>query len=242
MVTPSDLRVSGAVIRFDASIFETMEPGLFGPDWLRSNGLWQGSTQGRNHAHFFKYAGRDMVLRHFHRGGLVGRVNSDLYLRAGASKSRAFREFDLLQAMRSKGLPVPRPLAARYVPTGLFYRADIITERVADARPLQDILRDRSLSAPLWRAVGRTVRDMHDRNVFHSDLNCRNIMLDANDGVWLIDFDKCERRQPGPWTQSNLDRLLRSLRKTATMHTDLNWVEADWADLLAGYGEGTGRP
>ena len=61
-----------------------------------------------------------MVLRHFHRGGLVGRLNRDLYLRVGAPRCRAFREFDLLADMHVQGLPVPLPVAARYVPFGPF--------------------------------------------------------------------------------------------------------------------------
>jgi len=237
-MTPSDLRLNGAVIRFDASVLSTMEPCLFDPQWLRSNQFWQGATQGRSQAHFFQYAGVDMVLRHFHRGGLISWVNRDLYLRTGAGNSRALREFDLLREMHTDGLPVPSPVAAQYVPLGPFYRADIITQRIPNSLPLQEVLGDRALSSHLWAAIGAHVRDLHDYGVFHSDLNCRNILLDTNDRIWFIDFDKCEKRVTGAWMQANLDRLHRSLKKLANQSLDLHWHEEDWADFLAGYTDG----
>lgn len=240
-MTPSDLRLNGTVIRFDASVLPTMEPRLFEEQWLRSNQNWQGSTQGRSQAHFFHHADRDMVLRHFHRGGLIGRVNRDLYLRIGAANSRALREFDLLSEMHSEGLPVPLPVAAQYVPFGPFYRADIITQRIPNARPLQEVLGDRTLSSQLWGAIGANVRNLHDYGIFHSDLNCRNILIDTSDQIWFIDFDKCEKREPGAWMQANLDRLLRSLVKTATRASIVHWSEADWDDFLAGYDTGLER-
>lgn len=100
---PGDFCLNGTVIRFDESVLPEMEPRLFEPAWLRENQLWQGSTPGRNEAHFFHYAERDMVLRYFCRGGLMGRMNRDLCLRGGAARSRAVREFDLLSDMYATG-------------------------------------------------------------------------------------------------------------------------------------------
>lgn len=240
-MTPMDLCLNGTVIRYDASVLSPMEPNLFDAAWLRSEDIWTGSTKGRSKAHFFHYAGRDMVLRHFHRGGLVGRVNRDLYLRIPAAVSRPMREFDLLREMHAEGLPVPLPVAAQYVPAGPFYRADIITQRIPDARPLQDMICDRILSASLWSDVGAKIRKLHDHGVYHSDLNCRNILIDAEDRVWFIDFDKCEKRAPGAWMDATLERLHRSLRKTASGSETVYWSAEDWAALLEGYAGGTAR-
>ena len=235
MPTTAETRVNGAVIRYETDILKTIEPNLFNVDWLRSNGFWQGSTRGRSQAHFLHYADHDMVLRHFNRGGLIGRVNRDLYLGVNAAKSRALSEFDLLATLRAQGLAVPRPVAARYVPVGPFYRADIITQRIPTAQTLAEILRDTGLSSNLWTAIGAAVGTLHNHHVFHSDLNCRNIMIDSDDMVWLIDFDKCWKRESGSWMQDNLDRLERSLKKAATEFAELNWCRKDWDDLLSGY-------
>ena len=234
-----DLHLNGSVIRYDADVLDPMEPGLFDESWLRSAGVWRGDTKGRSSAHFFHFAGRDMVLRHFHRGGLVGRVNRDLFLRVRAGDSRPMCEFDLLSEMHAEGLPVPLPVAAQFVPSGLFYRADIITQRIPHASPLQDVLSEEPVSAELWGVIGSAIRKLHDHGVFHSDMNCRNILLDTRSRVWFIDFDKCEKRQPGQWQQATLERLLRSLRKTAKGAGTMHWREEEWAGLLAGYGGNT---
>ncbi len=146
------------------------------------------------------------------------------------------QEFALLQWMGGQGLPVPRVVAAQMSPTGPFYRAAILTERIPKAQPLEDHLRAGPLPEALWHEIGRTIGRLHGERVYHSDLNRRNILLQDGQSVWLIDFDKCARRAPGAWGQENLDRLHRSLMKDDGQGA-LHWSEADWAALLTAYGQ-----
>ena len=67
-------------------------------------------------------------------------------------------------------------------------------------------------------------------------------MIDTDDHVWIIDFDKCGFRKAGEWKQGNLNRLNRSLRKFATQDGNLNWNETDWVTLLAGYTDARCQP
>ena len=230
-----ELRLEGTVVWHDSTAIESMEPRLFEPDWLRAMGHLRGSSQGRGDAHYLHFAGRDMVLRAYQRGGLVGKFNNDRYFYARVRSSRAMREFTLLDRMRTQGLPVPRPLAARLRTAGLFYRADLITERIPGACPLAEVLLERALQEGRWTAIGAVIRQMHSLGVDHSDLNCRNILLDAAERAWLIDFDNCKGRPPGGWMQRNLARLHRSLQKESGKHPNLNWTLQDWAALLRGY-------
>ncbi len=235
MSVPIETRVDNMVILHDDAVFLSPPPSIFDTDWLRENGFWRGSSQGRYQAHFLEYNGHEIVLRHFYRGGLIGRINRDKFLRLGAHKSRALREFKLLAMMRAKGLKVPRPLAARYAPCGLFYKADIITARIPAAVTLAEVLRERKLTDQQWFSIGGAIRKLHDHRVFHSDLNCRNIMIDADNVIWLIDFDKCSQRTTGGWEQGNLDRLERSLNKVTAEYPERNWTRDHWHILLEGY-------
>ncbi|MEM6891620.1 MAG: 3-deoxy-D-manno-octulosonic acid kinase, partial [Pseudomonadota bacterium] len=232
MGTQSDLHYQGSVIRFEPEILDPMEPRLFDVQWLKSEGHHRGTSPGRGETHFFSFDGYDLVLRHFRRGGLVGRFNRDFYVRGGLEKSRSIREHELLRWMRAEGLPVPRPVAASVTPTGPLYRAAIITERIPGARPLEDRLREGAMPQDVWQRVGLVIRQMHDAGVFHSDLNLRNILIDSAEKVSVIDFDKCERRPPGAWQTENLDRLQRSLRKQTGQKQTLYWDKNDWATLI----------
>ena len=239
MGTTSELHVEGAVIWYDAAIFSPMDPRIFEPDWLRDKGNLRGGSQGRSEALFFHYSDRDMVLRHCQRGGVTGKFIRDRYITTQIRNNRAMREFTLLDWMRTQGLSVPRPLASRHRPSGLFYRADLITERIPDARPLAEILLERALSKRNWFTIGAAIGQMHSLNVYHADLNCRNILLDAGERAWLIDFDKCKVRAPGLWRNRNLARLQRSLEKERKQRPDLNWIAENWAMLLSGYAQRT---
>lgn len=186
--------------------------------------------------------GHWLLLRHYRRGGLVGRLIADRFLREPRPRSRAMAEFALLQRMRGWGLPVPRPAAARWQAAGpLHYRADILLERLDGAQDLAHTLRQRALAAAEWQAVGAAIAAMHAHGVDHADLNCRNLMHDPQSGaVWIIDLDRGAVRAPGRWQAANLERLRHSLRKEAHRLPHWHWTEADWDALRAGYAAGGG--
>ena len=49
----------------------------------------------------------DWVLRHYRRGGLIGKLIRDRYLWLGAERTRAFAEWRLLHTLRAQGFAVP---------------------------------------------------------------------------------------------------------------------------------------
>lgn len=157
----------------------------------------------------------EWLIRHYRRGGMVARWNPDRYPAAPVPLTRAMREMTLLREMRSIGMPVPQPIAARCERRGRTYQADIIVGYVDQTRNMAQWLGERPLSPEEWIAVGRAIRQMHNHQIHHSDLNCHNILLDTSGQVWLIDFDKCERRGGEAWKAINLARLQRSLIKEA---------------------------
>jgi 3-deoxy-D-manno-octulosonic acid kinase len=165
----------------------------------------------------------DAVLRHYRRGGVPGRFVRDRYLFMGEEATRGFREFRLLVRLRDLGLPVPQPLAAGFVRSGLFYRADLLTARVPDARTLAECGRE-ALSAKVWRELGALLARFHRQGVFHADLNAHNIMIGESGALWLLDFDRGEIREPSKgWQQANLDRLHRSLEKLRVTGRESGW-------------------
>lgn len=195
-----------------------------------------GLSRGRGVTWFVQTQTVPAVLRHYRRGGLFGKIVQDSYFFTGFGNTRAAQEFALLQFLREKGLPVPRPIAARAVRSGLTYRADILLEKIPDAHDLVVVLKSAPLAATVYQQIGRVIRKMHDASVCHTDLNIHNILLDNHEQCWLIDFDKCGVRQGESWKLDNLARLKRSFAKEREREAIL-WQPSDWHALLAGYNE-----
>ena len=220
---------------FDERLFPDFSVEAFDPAYWQAQDAVTGQSRGRGVTWFVRHRGLSLVLRHYWRGGLMGKINPDRFWFHGVESSRAMAEFRLLGQLRELDLPVPRPVAARLQRQGLWYRADLLIEQISGARDLVQLLREQSLSAVQWQAVGALIARLHQVGAYHSDLNAHNLLLDGDDQIWVIDFDKCGLREPGPWQQEMLDRLLRSLRKEAGLHPKFHWQEADWEHVMQGY-------
>ena len=179
--------------------------------------------------------GLGLVLRHYRRGGLMARLSDDRFWHEPTAHSRAMREFALLRLMNSWRLPVPAPVLARQRRHGLVYSADIAVGLIAGSQNLVQRLRSARPAPEEWAALGRAIRALHERQVFHADLNAHNLLLDAQGRAWMIDFDKCALRPGSDWQAGNLARLLRSLRKEAARVDPYHWNETDWPLLIAAY-------
>jgi 3-deoxy-D-manno-octulosonic acid kinase len=233
---------TGAIL-YDPSRLDHPAPADFDPDALAAAGRVTGTATGRGSAWFVaapRPGAAATVLRHYRRGGLVARLVADRYLWRGEEATRAFRELRLLAAIEALGLPAARPVAARYARAGVAYRADLLTLEIPGARPLAARLGE-ELAPALWRRIGSTIRAFHDAGVRHADLNARNVLLDADDRVHLIDFDRGTLATPGAWRERNLERLRRSLVKLGGGAAAIARPPG-WAALLEGYGAPRSAP
>ena len=231
-------RGPGWAILHDPALVAEPGPELFDPaHW--AGRMASEAERGRGNLLFVVAGPRQWALRHYRRGGLAGRLVNDRYLWCGEALTRSFREWRMLARLHAAGLPVPRPVAAGWRRHGMSYEADLATERIPDAVPLS--ARIATGSGIDWAAIGQVIRAMHDAGAWHADLNAHNILLDASDQPWLIDFDRGRFRAPGAWRQKNLARLERSLRKIAEEPGAARFDPAGWATLRAGYAAGRGR-
>ena len=227
---------TGAIL-YDKAIINQMSEERFTPEgWLHAE-LLTGSLRsgGRGNTVFVGNVPRQFVLRHYMRGGLVGKVVRDTYIFSGADKTRSFMEWRLLDKLASNNMRVPRPAAARYTQRGTFYLADIITVRVPDIVPLSQYIADHNPNEAFWNSVGASINEFHQAGVYHADMNAYNVQIDSDGLLWLLDFDKGELRQPGRWQQETLSRLHRSLRKIIGLDPRLNFRSVNWEQLLEGY-------
>lgn len=212
-----------------------------------------GTSGGRNTVWFIQPEGefaageaalntqQEWVLRHYYRGGLPGKFVRKQFIYTGLEHTRAVAEFNLLTAMRGLNLPVPKPIGAYVQRKGLTYQASILIERIATSEDLGRRLLKQPLSVEHWQQVGATIKRFHQAGVFHSDLNCKNILwTEPKNRVYLIDFDRCAIRPVASrWQQQNLARLKRSLEKERDIaqanNVEFHWSPEHWQALRAGY-------
>ncbi len=132
-------------------------------------------------------AGR-VVIKAYHRGGALRRINRRTYLGPGKPRSQA--EFERLQQVRRIGVNAPEPLAFA-VRGRLLYHAWLITKELPDVRPLSAISLDAPpAAAAAMPALTEQVQRLIRSRIHHVDLHPGNVLLDAQSRVYLIDFDQ----------------------------------------------------
>ena len=138
----------------------------------------------------YRYRGAMARLKGMFRGTLLG-------------KSRARFEYDVLAAMRRRGVPAVRPIAyGEQRSRGFLKACFLITEGLTSATSL-DVLSARAMPGSLHdpherrrfvEMLARDLRNMHRAGVKHGGLFWRNILATRDaDGAWhfhLIDPDR----------------------------------------------------
>ena len=222
-------------ILYDESALKTADINLFNPIWLESHAEVISISTGRGSAWFVNFNDQQWVLRHFLRGGFISRFVRNTYWSCSLNSSRSWHEWNLLNKLYTKGLPVPRPVAANIHRRFGFYQADIIIEKIHDTETLAERLNRRRLTNDEWIKLATTIRDFHDYGVYHADLNANNILLNKKNEFYIIDFDRGQIKKSGTWKEANLARLKRSLNKIKYSNPQFYYTNDDWMILQNSY-------
>ncbi|HWK74026.1 MAG TPA: 3-deoxy-D-manno-octulosonic acid kinase [Povalibacter sp.] len=232
-IVERQLQLPGSGILYDASRLRKPAQEVFTREYWASRGSHVEVAGGRASVSFIRTEEANWVLRHYRRGGLIAKLFDDQYLWLGASRTRSFTEWRLLAELYKRELPVPAPVAARYVRSGLVYRADLITEELPPSKTLANLMAE--LDPQAWQAVGKTVARFHAQGVYHADLNAHNILLGESGVVYVLDFDRGRIRARGAWEEQVLARLKRSLEKIARQRAEARFSNREWDWLMEGY-------
>ena len=161
---------------------------------------------------------RRVVVRHSHHGGLLGRLQGDLFF----PPTRA--PYELLVSHLLAGLGVRTPLVvaiAVYPVKRIFRRSDVVSLELP-GRDLGKALRDHP-DADVRRgwldSIAALIRSLTSIGAWHPDLNVGNVLLvESGPSAWeayVLDIDRLQFAPPSDPTvrDANLDRLERSVRK-----------------------------
>jgi len=130
----------------------------------------------------------NVVIKPYNRGGLIRHINKKTHVRIRSFRSAA--EFELTKRLLAWGVSVPEPVA--WIVCGrIFYRAWLVTREIPEADTLADIT-DLNRTARLMAEVRRQVMQLVEHRVLHVDLHPGNVLIDRQDRIFLIDFDRAK--------------------------------------------------
>jgi 3-deoxy-D-manno-octulosonic acid kinase len=161
----------------------------------------------------------EMFARRAKRGGLIRFLLTDLYF---GFDPRPLRELAITVEARRRGIAVVEPMGAMVERTGFgAYRGFFLTRAVAGLT-LWDFLQiddDPIVRGLVLHRVREVIDAMHERGLFHADLNLHNVMVEnasESFAVKLLDLDKARLGTGALNTarrRANYARLIRSARK-----------------------------
>lgn len=190
-------------------------PSLFDIKYIKDNAINYCSTGGRGQSVLFTFGSYKLMLRHYLRGGFVGKFLTDRYFKLSKNAQRAKNEFLLLNYLHQLKLPVPRPLVSRVKKGFIFVKNDILIEQIENTKNLAQILHTRQLNDQECINIGLMLNKFFKVNLVHTDLNIKNILLNNKQEAFLVDFDKCYLvdKLNAKDKHIMLKRLLRSFKK-----------------------------
>jgi 3-deoxy-D-manno-octulosonic acid kinase len=154
-----------------------------------------------------------VVVKHYRRGGLMRYFVKRRYLRFG--KTRGQREFDLLEMVGNIGINAPQPIAFAHHGR-LLYRAWLVTREIRQPQTLARLsLKDAKCARAAMISASDQISLLIDHHLLHVDLHPGNVVIDAQEQVFLLDFDKGRvyRGNRQKLTERYLARWQRAVRK-----------------------------
>jgi 3-deoxy-D-manno-octulosonic acid kinase len=129
-----------------------------------------------------------VVIKYYRRGGAIRYLIKKRYFKCG--KTRCQIEYELLQKVRSLGINAPDPVAFAYRGR-LFYQCWLVTREIQYHQTLAQLSRSNQEQARMaMKAVIRQVSMLIKNKILHADLHPGNVIVDHQNQVYLLDFDK----------------------------------------------------
>lgn len=156
----------------------------------------------------------EVAIKYYIRGGVFGRINSRRYLKFGPTRGEA--EFNFLREVRALGVNAPQPVA--YIDKGRpFYIAWLVTLVIPRTVSLAELsLREEERASRLLLELVRQIAILIKARIWHVDLHPGNVLVDEDDNLHILDFDKAVRFSGSDYALR--DRYLFRWRRAAIKH------------------------
>ena len=170
----------------------------------------------------------NVIIKQYKRGGLISCFNKRTYLKF-RGQTRAEKEFEMLFMAEKAGVNVPFPLA--YVSRGnLFYRAWLVTKEINQCQNFAEIaVQNKKRAMKIFPEISLNIKKLIRNRIYHVDLHPGNVLIDADDKNYIIDFDKAF------YFKGSIRKLSRFYRKRWSRAV----VKYDLPDFMSNLGLGS---
>ena len=155
-----------------------------------------------------------IAVKQYFRGGFIRYFNKQRYLKWG--KTRGQIEYEMLQKVKDIGVAVPHPLAFAY--KGFpFYKAWLVTRKIDIHQSLSElVISDEKHACMVMENVIEQLFLLVKNRILHVDLHPGNVVVDTNNKVYFLDFDKA-RFYPGN-EQELIHRYISRWKRAVIKH------------------------
>ncbi|MDD7473183.1 MAG: lipopolysaccharide kinase InaA family protein [Bdellovibrionota bacterium] len=130
-----------------------------------------------------------VVVKHYRRGGVLHFINKHYYL-STFTASRAKREFEFLELVKRKGVNAPTPIAYA-IKGGFVYRNWLATKEIENTFDLCFLKENDFIKIEKYtKELARQIKILIKNKIFHVDLHPGNVIVDENENLYILDFDK----------------------------------------------------
>ena len=119
----------------------------------------------------------------------------------------------MLNIMKEQGLHVPKAAALQIITNRFTYKANLITCKINNEGTLYEFIINKKMNHELWSKLYMTLEKFYKKNVYHSDLNSKNIIIDKDNNIYVLDFDNSYFFYEKKLFRKSILRLERSLKK-----------------------------
>jgi len=155
-----------------------------------------------------------VAIKSYTRGGIFGFLVRKTYLNLGSARPRA--EFEIMCSARDLGVNIPEPVG--FVLRGLlFYRGWLISKEVEQKHTLAELsLQNEDAAREVMQELVRQINILIENGIYHIDLHPGNVLVDASNKVFILDFDKAYYAKSARWALR--DRYIFRWRRAQIKH------------------------
>lgn len=129
-----------------------------------------------------------VVIKQYLRGGIMRFILKNRYVKFGKPRSQV--EFEAMLRLRKLGIRAPEPVAYAYRGFPLYF-AWLITRQIEQSCTLAELsCHDINRVSNIMDKVIEQIDRLVECRFIHVDLHPGNILVDGDDNIYIIDFDK----------------------------------------------------